>query len=98
MLTIALPLAAQPMEVPEPTEATRRHLAARRTTGKIRLDGRLDESDWQRAPAAGDFSQARPDYIPTTRFPTTSSKSSTSASRGASSAASVGGAMGLIGA
>ena len=71
MLTIALPLAAQPMEVPEPTEATRRHLAARRTTGKIRLDGRLDEIDWQRAPVAGDFSQARPDYIPTTRFPTT---------------------------
>jgi hypothetical protein len=29
-------------------------------TGEIRIDGRLDEEDWQRATPAGDFTQARP--------------------------------------
>lgn len=50
--------------VPIPTDATRRHLTARRATGRIVLDGRLDEPDWQTAPVAGDFAQSRPNYAP----------------------------------
>jgi hypothetical protein len=65
-------LAAQATPVvPEPSEEARRHLVARRTTGKIVLDGRLTEIDWQRAPVADDFAQARPNYRLTTAYPTT---------------------------
>jgi hypothetical protein len=46
----------------------RRHLVARRAAGPIRLDGRLDEGDWQRAPFAGDFVTSRPDYKTTAPF------------------------------
>ena len=67
---LAAPLCAQPAAVPEPTEATRKRLVARRATGKIFIDGRLDEGDWQRAPVASDFSQTRPDFIPNTKYPT----------------------------
>ena len=62
--------AAQSVQVPEPTDASRRHLVAHRATGRIVLDGRLDEGDWQAAPVAGDFMQVRPDYKVTTRYPT----------------------------
>jgi hypothetical protein len=58
---------AQTSIVPEPTEATRKRLVARRTTGRLNIDGRLDEADWRRAPVGGDFAQARPDFLPTTR-------------------------------
>jgi hypothetical protein len=57
-------------QVPEPSEEARRHLVARRTTGKIVLDGRLMEPDWQRAPVARDFAQVRPNYKATTAYPT----------------------------
>jgi hypothetical protein len=60
---------AQTSIVPEPTEATRKRLVARRTTGRLNIDGRLDEADWRRAPVGGDFAQARPDFLPTTRYP-----------------------------
>ena len=53
----------------EPDSATRPRLSARRATGRITLDGRLDEPDWVRAPVATDFVQVRPDYVPSTRFP-----------------------------
>ena len=56
--------------VPDPTPATRKHLVARRATGRITLDGRLDESDWLRADVGRDFSQTRPNYVPTTQYPT----------------------------
>ncbi|MBX9929076.1 MAG: carbohydrate binding family 9 domain-containing protein, partial [Gemmatimonadaceae bacterium] len=63
--------AQAPQIVPEPTEATRKHLAARRAGGRITLDGRLDEATWGDAQVASDFSVTRPDYRPSTRFPTT---------------------------
>ncbi len=63
-------VAAQPFTVPEPTDSTRRALVARRVTGRITLDGRLDEPAWRTAPVARDFSQVRNDYVPTTRYPT----------------------------
>ena len=56
--------------VPDPTPETRKHLIARRATGRIVLDGRLDETDWRTAPIARDFAQTKPDYVPTSRFPT----------------------------
>ena len=59
---------AQKPQVLEPTDATRRHLAAHRAKGRIVLDGRLDEPDWVAAPVATDFVQVRPDYVPTSRF------------------------------
>ncbi len=62
--------AAQTARVPEPTDSSRRHLIARRATGRIVLDGRLDEPDWRSAPVAADFAQVRPDYAPSTRYPT----------------------------
>jgi hypothetical protein len=43
---------------------------ARRATARLEIDGRLDERDWRTAPVAGDFVQARPDFIPSTRYPT----------------------------
>ena len=61
---------AQIAQVPEPTEATRRHLVARKATGRIVLDGRLDERDWQAAPVTSEFVQVRPDYVLSTRYPT----------------------------
>ncbi|WP_053334208.1 carbohydrate binding family 9 domain-containing protein [Gemmatimonas phototrophica] len=61
---------AQTPTVPEPTEESRRRLVARRALGRITVDGRLDEADWRSAPVAGDFAQARPDFLPTTRYPT----------------------------
>ena len=62
------PVRAQRLQVLEPTDSTRRHLIARRATGRIVLDGRLDEPDWRAAHVAGEFVQVRPDYLPTTRF------------------------------
>ena len=67
--TLAQPAYAQAV-VQEPDSATRPHLTARRATGPISLDGRLDEADWGRAPRASHFVQVRPDYVPSTRFPT----------------------------
>jgi len=67
---VAAPMLAQELAVPEPTAATRKHLIARRATGKITLDGRLDEPDWARADVGRDFAQTRPDYAPKTRYPT----------------------------
>ena len=64
------PAAAQTPTVPEPSEESRRHLVARRARGRITVDGRLGEADWRSAPVAGDFAQVRPDYVPTTRYPT----------------------------
>lgn len=69
-LLCAPPLVAQVLAVPEPTEATRKRLTARRATGKITIDGRLDEPDWRTAPVATDFVQTRPDYVPSTQYPT----------------------------
>jgi hypothetical protein len=67
----AAPLAAQiGAEVPEPTDATRKRVIARRATGSIAVDGRLDEPDWVRAHVATDFAQSRPDYQRTTAYPT----------------------------
>jgi hypothetical protein len=65
-LTAPATLGAQIVDVPEPTDSTRRVLVARRATGPLRIDGRLDEADWRTAPVATDFMQARPDYVPTT--------------------------------
>lgn len=56
-------------EVPVPDPAARPRLVARRATGPIRLDGRLDEPDWARAPVASGFSKVRPDYAPVTDYP-----------------------------
>jgi hypothetical protein len=64
------PAVAQLATVPEPTPATRKHVAARRATGRIVIDGQRDEADWVQAPVARDFAQSRPDYRPTTRYPT----------------------------
>ncbi len=61
-------LTAQTATVPVPDSSMRRHLVARRAAGPIRLDGRLDEGDWQRAPFAGDFVTSRPDYKTTAPF------------------------------
>ena len=63
------PVAAQTATVPIPTDSMRRHVTARRTTGPIVLDGRLDEADWRTAPVAGDFVTSRPDYLPSAPFP-----------------------------
>ena len=75
---VALTLAASALASParaqavvlEPDSLSRPRLTARRATGRISLDGRLDEPDWVRAPVATHFSQVRPDYVRTTRFPT----------------------------
>lgn len=67
-VSMARSLAAQTATVPIPDDASRRHLTARRTTGPITLDGRLDEADWRTAPVAGDFVTARPDFLPTAPF------------------------------
>jgi Domain of unknown function (DUF5916)/Carbohydrate family 9 binding domain-like len=50
--------------LPEPTDATRRHLVARRATARLTIDGVLDEKDWQAAPVAENFATSRPDYAP----------------------------------
>jgi hypothetical protein len=70
LLLLASTAEAQLLQVPEPTDSTRRHLVARKATGKIVLDGRLDERDWRTAPVATQFVQVRPDYVDTTRYPT----------------------------
>jgi hypothetical protein len=67
-LLCAAPLAAQTPTLPEPTEATRRHLVARRATAPLVIDGRLDEADWARAAVADSFATSRPDYAPTSPF------------------------------
>jgi hypothetical protein len=59
---------AQPTVLPEPTDATRRHLVARRAMARLTIDGVLDEADWQRAPVATDFATSRPDYAPTSAY------------------------------
>ena len=68
LLLVAQAVGAQVAAVPLPTEQTRKHLIARRATGRITLDGRLDEPDWARADVARDFSQTRPDYTPLSRY------------------------------
>jgi hypothetical protein len=68
-LLLTVTLGAQAAVVPEPTPATRKHLVARRTTGKLVIDGKLNEPDWLNAPVAKDFVQSRPDYVPTTKYP-----------------------------
>jgi Domain of unknown function (DUF5916) len=68
-LVYAPHLLAQASVVPEPTPETRKHLVARRATGKITIDGRLDEADWMSAAVARDFVQSRPDYVPVTKYP-----------------------------
>ena len=40
------------------------------TQGKITLDGKLDEADWQRAPVSGDFIENMPNEKTPTRFKT----------------------------
>jgi hypothetical protein len=60
---------AQTASVPEPSEATRRHLVARRATAPIQIDGRLTEQDWHGAPIASDFVQVRPNFAATTAYP-----------------------------
>ena len=52
-----------------PTDATRRHATARRATGPIVLDGRLDDAAWADAVPTGDFVRVRPDFVRTTEFP-----------------------------
>ncbi len=70
LATSALAPSARAQDVVlEPDSATRPRLTARRATGRISLDGRLDEPDWVRAPVAKDFVQVRPDYVRSTRFP-----------------------------
>jgi hypothetical protein len=68
-LAFATPIAGQVNVVPEPTPETRRHLVARRATGKMTIDGRLDEADWAQAAVARDFVQSRPNYVPQTKYP-----------------------------
>ncbi|MCU0633377.1 MAG: carbohydrate binding family 9 domain-containing protein [Gemmatimonadaceae bacterium] len=65
LLLVPCATRAQTAALPEPTEATRRHLTARRATARITIDGALDEADWQRAAVASDFVISRPDYMPT---------------------------------
>jgi hypothetical protein len=67
-LFAVFPLAAQAPQVPDPTDATRRHLVARRAPTAIMVDGRLDDRAWATAAVARDFSQVRQDYAPTTPF------------------------------
>ena len=67
---LAAQLSAQAETVPEPTAATRKHLIARRATGRITLDGRLDEPDWRTAPVARGFVQTKPDYHAVTPYQT----------------------------
>ena len=55
-------LAAQQLQVPVPSPEQRKHMIARRATGPIRLDGRLDEPDWQHLPAASGFAKVRPTF------------------------------------
>ncbi|MCU0623580.1 MAG: carbohydrate binding family 9 domain-containing protein [Gemmatimonadaceae bacterium] len=47
-----------------PPDSLRPRLAARRATGPIRLDGRLDEPDWATAAVVTDWPIVRPDYAP----------------------------------
>ncbi len=69
-MLLAVPSArAQSAPVPAPTDATRRHLVARRALATIVIDGRLDEASWRAAPVAADFFQVRPDFNATTRYP-----------------------------
>jgi hypothetical protein len=69
-LVLGARLRAQGSAVPEPTDTTRKHIVARRATGRIVIDGRMGEADWIAAPVARDFAEVYPDYRPTTRFPT----------------------------
>lgn len=70
LLLVAGPLAAQSVDsVTVPTDATRRHAVARRATGPIVLDGRLDDAAWAAAAPIGDFVRVRPDFIRATDFP-----------------------------
>ncbi|HEY3114661.1 MAG TPA: DUF5916 domain-containing protein [Gemmatimonadaceae bacterium] len=56
-----LPMAAQNAAAPSRGDSTLRRVAtAVRRTGEIRLDGKLDEADWQKAPVATDFVQSYP--------------------------------------
>ncbi|MEY4007066.1 MAG: hypothetical protein RLZZ467_78, partial [Gemmatimonadota bacterium] len=65
-----LNLSAQAVDsVTVPTDANRRHAVARRATGPIVLDGRLDDAAWAAAAPIGDFVRVRPDFIRSTEFP-----------------------------
>lgn len=73
LMVLALAVAVWPAgaqeQVPEPTDSTRRRLVAQAARGPIRVDGRLDEPDWARAPVASEFVKVRPDYAPGTAYP-----------------------------
>lgn len=49
------------LSTPTDTRPTPPSLRALRTENAIQVDGRLDEADWRRAPAATDFTQREPD-------------------------------------
>ncbi|MBI3492793.1 MAG: hypothetical protein HY047_13605 [Acidobacteria bacterium] len=51
------PTAAQP---PDRVRAETPTATAQRTTGTIHIDGRLDEPDWEKAPAIGPLTQREP--------------------------------------
>lgn len=56
--------AKQPSQSPQadlPPEATNnRRVRAFRASGEIKIDGRLDESDWQKVEIVGDLRQQEP--------------------------------------
>lgn len=53
-----------------PPDSLRPRLVARRATGAIRLDGRLDEPDWAAAATVTDWPTVRPDYTPRAKMRT----------------------------
>lgn len=69
LLTAQQPPTASSHQVPDPTSTPRRRLPARRALDRIVIDGVLDERTWQTAALASDFVQVRPDYVPSTAFP-----------------------------
>ena len=52
--------AAQPAAISDSTRSTPTSIATR-TAGEIRLDGKLDESEWAQAPATTQFTQSDPE-------------------------------------
>ena len=59
-LLVPVLVTAQNPAPPRADSAARRVAQAVRRTGDIHLDGKLDEPDWQRAPAVTDFTQSWP--------------------------------------
>lgn len=60
-------LVAQAPTLEPPPDSLRPRLTARRATGPIRLDGQLDEPDWQAALTVTDWPTVRPDFTPRAR-------------------------------